>query len=88
MLDFNNLLVVVSFFLVLIARESRVKFLVKVTLCKRVKNPEIKNARCPLTKGVARLYVAYSHIQLKTDTEKNLQGFHFSANGVVESNAV
>ncbi|CAH3117179.1 unnamed protein product [Porites lobata] len=29
MLDFNNSLVVVSFFLVLIARESRVKFLVK-----------------------------------------------------------
>ena len=39
MLDFNNSLVVVSLFVVLIARESRVKFLVEVTLCKRVKEP-------------------------------------------------
>ena len=51
MLDFNNSLVVVSPFLVLIARESRVKFLVKVTLCKRVKNPDIKKCTLPpLTK--------------------------------------
>ena len=46
MLDFNNSLVVVSLFLVLIARESRVKFLVKVTLCEWVKIPDIK--KCTL----------------------------------------
>ena len=48
MLDFNNSLVVPSLFLVLIARESRVKFLFQVALCEKVKNPDIKNARCPL----------------------------------------
>ena len=34
-------------FLVLIARESRLKFLVKVTLCERVENPEIKKCTLP-----------------------------------------
>ena len=55
MLDFNNSLVVVSLFVVLIARESRVKFLVEVTLCKRVKEPwHQKMYVAPFAKNRAR----------------------------------
>ena len=47
MINFNNSLVVV--FLVLIARESRVKFLVKATLfANGLKTVGSKNAHCPL----------------------------------------
>ena len=63
MLDFDNSLVVVSLFLVLIARESRVKFLVKVTLCKRVKNPDIKKWKLPLLSKTARANIQTSLIR-------------------------
>ena len=63
MLDLNNSLVVVSLFLVLIARESRVEFLVKVTLCKRVKNPDIKKCTLPSLPKTARTDIQTSVIR-------------------------
>ena len=63
MLDFNNSLVVVSLFLIPIARESRVKFLVKVTLCKRVENPDIKKCTLPPLPKTARTGIQTSLIR-------------------------
>ena len=47
MLDFNNCLIAKACFPIFVACEGRVKFLVNVALCERIKNPNIKNARFP-----------------------------------------
>lgn len=54
MLDFNNSLVVLSLFVVHIARENRIKFLVSLALYERVKTLKSKSACCPFAKTPLR----------------------------------